>query len=188
MKGNKKLLVVAALLLLLAVSYSTYAIYKSEATASDTVKAAAWVVKANNTDIVANNTFTLGNITWGSTRYGQNNTIAPGDTGTVTILIDADGSEVGVHYDVTIDATALAALNNSNFTVTAHSGSSLSGNIAYSATDGAMEQSVTLDITWTGVDDDTPTTGANAKDIALAGTQITLPVTVTVTQNPNPAA
>lgn len=184
MKGNKKILVVAVLLLLLAVSYSTYAIYKSSASASDTIKAAAWVVTANNTDIVANNTFTLGNITWGATRYGQNNTIAPGDTGTVTILIDASGSEVGVHYEVAIDPTALANLDNSNFTVAAHSGSSLSGNIAYGDT---MQASVTLDITWTGVDD-TSAGGANEKDIALAGDTITLPVTVTVTQNPNPAA
>ena len=33
MKGNKKILVVAVLLLLIAVSYSTYAIYKSTASA-----------------------------------------------------------------------------------------------------------------------------------------------------------
>ena len=32
MKGNKKILVIAALLLLIAVSYSTYAIYKTSAT------------------------------------------------------------------------------------------------------------------------------------------------------------
>lgn len=178
MKGNKKILVVAVLLLLIAVSYSTYAIYKSSASASDTVKTAAWVVTVNTDDIVANNTFSLGNITWGATRYGQNNTIAPGDTGTVTILIDASGSEVGVSYDVSIDTTALT---NPNFTVAAHSGSSLTGTIAYGST---MQASVTLDITWTGVD----TASANADDIAIADTDIQLPVTVTVTQNPNPAA
>ena len=184
MKGNKKILIVAVLLLLIAVSYSTYAIYKSSASASDEISTAAWVVEVNTDDIVANNTFSLGNITWGSTRYGQNGTIAPGDTGTVTILIDASGSEVGVHYDVAIDPTALAALDNSNFTVAAHSGSSLSGNIAYGA---SMQATVTLDITWTGVDDDTAG-GANEKDVALQGQDITLPVTVTVTQNPNPDA
>ena len=183
MKGNKKILVVAVLLLLIAVSYSTYAIYKSSATGTGSVNAAAWVVEVNNTDIVANNTFTLGNITWDSTRYGQNNTIAPGDKGTVDVVIDASGSEVGVSYAITIDTTAL---NNPNFTVAAASGSEpLTGTIAYGST---MTKTVTLEITWAGVDDDTPTTGANAKDIALAGTALSIPVTVTVTQNPNPAA
>lgn len=181
MKGNKKILVVAVLLMLIAVSYSTYAIYKSSASASDTINAAAWVIDVNGSDITSSNTFELGDITWSGTRYGQNDTIAPGDTGTVTITIDADGSEVGVHYDITADTTAL---NNANFTVTPATGSSLTGDIAYSATEGAMEATVTLNITWTGVDSET----ANAADIALAGDEITLPVTVTVTQNPNPAA
>ncbi len=44
MKGNKKLLAVAVLLLLLAVSYSTYAIYKSSATGTASVGTAAWRV------------------------------------------------------------------------------------------------------------------------------------------------
>jgi hypothetical protein len=182
MKGNKKILALALLLLLVVASFGTYAIYKSSATSSDTVKAAAWVIKANGTDIVANNTFSIGNITWDATRYGQNNTIAPGDHGTVDIVIDASGSEVGVSYAVDISSVNTG---NPNFTVAAASGSSLTGTIAYGST---MQATVTLDVTWTGVDDATPTTGANAKDIATAGTTVNIPVTVTVTQNPNPAA
>ena len=186
MKGNKKILVVAVLLLLLAVSYSTYAIYKSSATGTGSVNAAAWVVKVNTTDIVANNTFTLGNITWSNTRYGQNNTIAPVDTGTVDVVIDASGSEVGVSYAITIDTTAL---DNNNFTVTANdpTNAPLTGTIAYASGAGNMTKTVTLKITWTGVDDATAG-GANEKDIALQGTALSIPVTVTVTQNPNPAA
>lgn len=179
MKGNKKILVVAVLLLLLAVSYSTYAIYKSSATGTGSVNAAAWVVEVNDTDIVANNTFTLGNITWATPRVGQNNTIAPGDHGTVDVVIDASGSEVGVSYAISIDT---AALNNENFTVVAASGSEpLSGTIAYGA---SMTKTVTLDITWNGVDTET----ANEADLDLAGNPISIPVTVTVTQNPNPTA
>ncbi len=192
MKGNKKLLVVAVLLLLLAVSYSTYAIYKSSATGTGSVNAAAWVVKVQSgsqseANIVTSNTFTLDDITWDTTnRVGQNNTIAPGDHGTVQIKIDADGSQVAVDYVVAIDVTAL---NNPNFTVTADSnGDPLIGTINYSATAGAMEKTITLNVVWTAVDDDTPTTGANAKDIALQGTQLSIPVTVTATQRPNPAA
>ena len=183
MKGNKKILLVAVLLLLLAVSYSTYAIYKSSATGTGSVNAAKWIVKVNTGDIVANNTFTLGNITWATPRYGQNNTIAPGDTGTVDVVIDASGSEVGVNYAITIDTVAL---DNPNFTVTAHDAvnAPLTGTIAYGA---SMTKTVTLDITWTGVDDAT-TGGANEKDIALQGQPLSIPVTVVVTQNPNPAS
>ena len=183
MKGNKKFLVVAVLFLLIAVSYSTYAIYKSSASASDTINAANWVIEVNGSDITtsANNTFPLGTIDWSNTRYGQNGTIAPGDTGTVTVTIDADGSEVGVHYVISADTTSL---NNANFTVTPATGSSLTGDIAYGPDEDDMEAEITLNITWTGVDSES----ANAADINLAGDQITLPVSVTVTQNPNPVA
>lgn len=181
MKGNKKVLVVAVLLLLITVSFSTYAIYKSSATGTGSVTAAKWIVSVNDTDIVQNNTFTLDNITWATPTIGKNGTIAPGDHGTVEIVIDADGSEVDVAYNVAIDT---AALTNPNFTVAAASGSSLNGTINYSATDGEMEETVTLDIIWTGVD----TASANEDDILLQGTEISIPVTVTATQNPNPAA
>lgn len=188
MKGNKKFLVVAALFLLIAISYSTYAIYKSSATGTGSVNAAAWVVSVQSgsqtaTDIVQNNTFTLDNIAWDTTnRVGQNGKIAPGDHGTVTIKIDADGSEVAVGYTVTIDTTAL---NNSNFTVTADpNGDPLTGTIAYSATAGEMEKTITLNIVWTGNDNNE----ANSADITLSGNPISIPVTVTATQNPNPAA
>ena len=188
MKGNKKLLVLGLLLLFIAVSFGTYAIYKSSATGSKTVNAAAWVVKVKSgsqseSNIVQSNTFTLDDIVWDTTnRIGQADTIAPGDRGTVSIKIDADGSQVAVRYAVDIDTTAL---NNSNFTVTADSnGDPLTGVIAYSATAGAMEKNITLNVVWTGADN----TDANTADVNLQGTQISIPVVVTATQNPNPAA
>ena len=160
MKGNKKILVIAVLVLLISVCYTTYAIYKSAATGIGSVTAAKWIVSANDTDIVANNTFTLGNIEWATPTIGQNGKIAPGDHGTVTIVIDADGSEVAVGYNVSIDTIAL---DNPNFTVAAASGSSLTGTIPYSSTAGEMEKTITLDITWNGVDSET----ANPADMAL---------------------
>ena len=53
MKGNKKLLIIAVLLLLITVSYTTYAIYRESTTATGTIQAAAWSVKvkkANDTN------------------------------------------------------------------------------------------------------------------------------------------
>ena len=177
MKGDKKILALSVLVLLLAVCFTSYAIYKSSASASGGVDAAAWVVKVNNSNIVTNNTFTLDNITWDATRYGQNGKIAPGDHGTVNIVIDASGSEVGVSYTVDISQVSTG---NPNLTVAAATGSSLTGNIAYGAT---MTRTITLDVTWTGVD----SAAANSADITTAGTNISIPVTVTVTQDPNPA-
>jgi len=188
LKGNKKFLVIALLLLFIAVSFGTYAIYKSSATGTKSVNAAAWVIQVQSgsetaANIVQSNTFTLADITWDSnSRIGQAGTIAPGDHGTVTIKIDADGSQVDVDYAVSINTTSL---NNSNFTVTADSnGDALSGTIAYNATSGTMEKNITLNVQWNGVD----STEANNADVALQGTQISIPVVVTVTQHPNPAA
>ena len=57
MKGNKKILVIAILLLLIAVSYGTYAIYKSETTASGTVKLSGWSVVVGTADITERNRY-----------------------------------------------------------------------------------------------------------------------------------
>lgn len=180
MKGDKKLLVIAILLLLIAVSYGTYAIYRSSATSSDSIRAAKWVINANNTDIVANNTFTLGTLDCGNASIGKNGTIAPGDTCTATIVIDADGSEVDVAYTVSVDTSALTTLGNSQISVAAHTGSSFTGTISYSATEGAMEATVVLDVTWTAVD----TAAQNTIDINTAVAELAIPVTVSVVQNP----
>ena len=183
MKGDKKILIVAVLLLLLAVSYSTYAIYKSSASGDATVNTAAWIVKVGNTDIVQNNTFTLSQITWATPTVGQNNKIAPGDHGTVDIVIDASGSEVAVDYAITLGTMTGG---NSNFSITAHDAvnAPLTGTIPYASGAGNMTKTITLDVTWTALDNET----ANPADVGIQGTAITVPITVTATQNPNPAA
>ena len=185
MKGNKKILVIAALLLLIVATYTTYAIYKSSATGEASISTAAWVVEVEGTDIVANNTFTVDSITWNTPTIGKNSKIAPGDSGTVDITIDADGSEVDVYYEITFgdlnDGTG--TVTNDHLSATPHSGSTLTGTIPYSATAGGMEHTVTLDVTWVAEDDATAG-GQNEIDIATAAKSLTLPVTVTVRQNP----
>lgn len=189
MKGNKKLLVVAVLLLLIAASYTTYAIYKSSASGDASIGTAAWVVTVgdgtNQTDIVANNTFTIDDINWGSTTVGKNNKIAPGDSGTVDIVIDADGSEVDVYYEISFGSLTdgTNSVTNGKLTAVAHTGSSLTGVIPYSATADGMRRTITLDVTWEAEDDDTAG-GQNEIDIATAAKSLKLPVTVTAVQNP----
>ena len=178
MKGDKKILALSILVLLLAVCFGSYAIYKSSGSGSSGVEAAKWIIKVNNDDIVTNDTFDLDDVTWSGTRYGQNGKIAPGDRGTIDIVIDASGSEVGVSYKVDLSEVDTG---NPNLKVEAASGSSLTGTIDYGTT---MTKTITLDVVWNGED----TAQANSDDIATAGTSINIPVTVTVTQNPNPAA
>lgn len=188
-KGNKRLLAVIALLLLVVVSYPTYAIYKSSATGTASAEAAAWVVKVNNADIVSSDTFTFSSsdIVWdNSVSNAKTGTIAPGSTGTITILIDADGSEVPVDYTATlgsITAGGNAVSNDAGFTVSVASGSSLTGTIAQSDTDGAMEQTVVLQVTWTGTSSDSDT--KNTADLGLADATLSIPVTVTTAQHLN---
>lgn len=182
MKGNKKLLVVAVLLLLITVSFTTYAIYKSSATGNSSIGTAAWVVKVGDTDIVANNTFTVSNITW-SGAVGKNNKIAPGDTGTVDIVLDASGSEVDVAYEISFGDFA-TTVNNTKLTAKAASGSSLTGTIPYAAGADGMKKTITLEVKWEAVDEDTQ----NATDIATAARSLTLPVTVMARQNPGATA
>ena len=181
MKGNKKLLIVAVLLLLIAVSYGTYAIYKSSATSSDSIRPAHWVVKANSTDIVANNTFTLGSLdcTGGSQVAKAAGTIAPGDSCVATIVVDATGSEVDAKYTVSYDASALTTAN-SQITVGLASGSdALTDTISYNAS--SMTATVKLAVTWNAVD----SAAQNAEDITTATTSnLAIPVTVTVVQDP----
>ena len=183
-KGNKKLLVVIALLLLAVVSFSTYAIYKSSATGTASAEVAAWVVKVNGTDIVTTDEFTFSSsdIVWDNTvSNAKTGTIAPGSTGTITILVDATGSEVPVDYTAVIgDVTdGSTKISNSNFSVAVKSGSSLTGTIEQN--DTSMQSTITLAVTWDSVDSD----AANTADMSLADATLSIPVTVTVSQHLN---
>ena len=174
-KGNKKYLVIAALLLLAAISFSTYAIYKSSATGDAEASVAAWVVKVNNTNITsatANTyTFSASDIVWASNSNVANGKIAPGSTGTITIAIDTSGAEVAVDYTVSVDSSAI---DNDKITVS-NSGANASGTI------GVNENGKTINVTvvWTAED----VAATNTKDMAMAGTDISIPITVTLKQH-----
>ena len=176
MKGDKKILALAVLVLLLTVCFGTYAIYRSSTTATGSVKAAAWSVKVAGTDIAsANYTFDGSNITW-TKRTGYNNTIAPGSEGYIEIPVDADGSEVDVILTAEMGTTTLP----NGMTATLASGNN-SQNIPYSATEGAMEKTVRINIAWAGAENDTPE--KDGTDLAAQGTTISIPVTLTAKQS-----
>ena len=176
MKGNKKILVIAILLLLISVTFTTYAIYRSSTTGTGSVKAAAWSVKVNNTDISsANLNFNFNDITW-TTHTGKNNTIAPGDSGTITFTVDATGSEVDVLLESAID-TSSANLPD-GFTAAVTSGTNGAQTIAYNAS--SMTATVTITVTWTGTLADNET--KDGTDLAAQGQSLSIPVTLTARQ------
>ena len=184
MKGNKKLLVVAILLLLITVSFTTYAIYKTSVDANAEVTAAAWAVqfKNGNTVITDDATITLSGSDCTNNHVAEGK-IAPGATCTKEITLDATGTEVDVTYTVstgTVTAEkggdAVATANANAFTATL---SPSTGTIAYNAQ--SHTATLTLTVTWAGTDDsDTDT--VNDADTALEGATITVPVTLVAKQ------
>ena len=175
MKGDKKILVLAVLVLLLTVCFGSYAIYRSSATGTGTLKAAAWSVKVKGTAISsANFNFNFDDITW-TKLTGYNKTIAPGSTGTITIPVDATGSEVDVILTAELGQATLPA----GMSV------SIDGNatktIAYSTTEDAMKTNVVLNIQWLGSEEDD--SSKDSSDLTAAGTNLSIPVTLTAKQS-----
>lgn len=181
MKGNKKILIAAILLLLIAVSYGTYAIYKESVSATGTIEAAAWSVKINNSNFsTASITLNLNDLTC-SSNPGKNGTIAPGATCYKDLVIDADGSEVDVVVDASLDTTNSSNIPT-NMTVTVEDSNHNTGpvTIPYSATEGAMEKTVRVNVVWPGAATDSAS--KNQQDVTDQNKTITLAVNVTASQ------
>ena len=150
MKGDKKILVAAILVLLLAVCFGTYAIYRATGNATGSIKAAAWSVKVKDTDIASTNyTFDASNITW-TKLTGYNNTIAPGSEGYIEIPVDATGSEVDVKFeaalgDTTLPAGMTATLADDSTTEIAY-GDTMTGNLTapafYASSDERLKENI----------------------------------------------
>ena len=189
MKGNKKILIVAILLFLIAVSYSTYAIYKTSVTADATVEAATWSIqfKDGATEITSNYEIVLSGANCTNAHVAQGK-IAPGATCTKTITLDATGTEVDVAYTATAGTVTAASgetsVSTTNANVfTAELTDNGTGTISYNA--NPQTASLTLTVTWAGVDDSTASEEViNPADTLLQGTTITVPVTLVAKQVP----
>ena len=175
MKGNKKVLSLAVLVLLLAVCFTTYAIYRQSTTANGSIRAAKWSVKVDGTDIAsANYTFSADDITW-TTLTGYNDTIAPGSEGYIEIPVDATGSEVDVILGAELGTvTGLPT----GMTVALASGAG-SQTIAYNAS--SMTANVRINVAWAGADSDDTTKDTN--DLSKQNTTFSIPVTLTAKQS-----
>lgn len=175
MKGNKKLLVLAALVLLLTVVFSTYAIYRSSASGTGTVQAAAWQVQIHGTDMDSvTQIITANDFNCTSTASKVNGKIAPDSTCTVTIPVDATGSEVDVLLEASIGSTSGLP---DGVTVALASGSA-SQTIQYNAS--SMTADVVINVNWSGALSDDAT--KDSSDKTAAGNSISIPVTLTARQ------
>jgi len=182
MKGNKKLLTIAVLLLLIGVSYTTYAIYRTNLSGNATVAAAKWSakLKKGSTEITNSIALTGADFTCIGDHSKVAGKIAPGDTCTATLVADLDGSEVDAKVGVNLVTTGV----NGRFTVSLKDASdaAVSGEIAvpYGPNDGDMEKTFKVVIAWDSTDNET----VNPTDTdTLAGTDIVIPVTFTAHQD-----
>ncbi len=181
MKGNKKILVIAALLLLIAASFTTYAIYRESVNATGSIKTANWSVQLNNTDFseVQNLTFTLANLTCG-TNPGKNNTVAPGANCYIEYTINALGSEVDVVVDAVLDEDNSENLPE-HMTVALSDANNAEGpfTIPYSTT--SMSKTIRLVVDWPGALTDDST--KDGEDIADANKDVTIAVKIIARQS-----
>ena len=182
MKGNKKVLVLAVLLLLISVSFTTYAIYKTSVAGNAKVTAATWDVKFKNgaTELENNFEVTLTGADCTNNHVAQGK-IAPGATCTKHITLDASSSEVDVTYQVSTGAvtaekggSAVETTNANAFTATL---TPATGTIAYNADTKTVD--LTLTVAWAGTEN---AETVDPADTALSGATITVPVTLIAKQ------
>ena len=126
MKVSKKTLVLIALLLIVAISITTYAIYKSSVATDSEVTAAKWNIEFldGQTEVTTSQTITFGSSNCTNNSHVANGVIAPGATCTKTITLDANDIEVDVSYTAVAGAvtaeksgSAVATTNANAFTV-----------------------------------------------------------------------
>lgn len=188
MKGNKKLLVVVALLLLLTLTFTSYAIYKNSYAGNANVNAAKWNVSfaAGQTTVTDNFVLTFDATDCPGNTHTASGVIAPGASCSKTITVDAGDTQVDVQVtatadqsNITVGGTAVSGTNP--FTVGA-TVAATEGIIAYD--DNPKTTTVTVTISWAGTDDSSanPADVMNNADTGVAGQTITVPVTLTAKQ------
>ena len=179
MKGNKKILVVALLLFLVAARYGTYAIYRSSVSGTGNVSTAAWQISfKKGANAVQNLNFTGSDVTWTVNPSAVAGKIAPGAEGYIDFTIDATGSEVDVYYLATLGDGATDGIDVSM---------SVGGNtvtteqlLAYAASN--MSTTVRVNVSWDGDVNDDGTKDTADLALATAG-NISIPITLTARQS-----
>src|SRR5574344_1772372 len=84
---------------------NTYALLETNASSTVSEDVGKWTIKINNTDISSGTVenISLNNFIYTDNSNVANDTIAPGRTGYVDIVIDPSGTDVAVRYDATLN-------------------------------------------------------------------------------------
>lgn len=104
---KRKKLIIIVIIVISCIIYlsinSTYSSYESEVEATADSQIADWKIKVNDTLITgeAEQTITINDIEWDTT-HTKENTIAPGTSGIITVIIDPTTTEVAFAYELTI--------------------------------------------------------------------------------------
>ncbi len=85
----------------------TYSLFETNHTSETNNDLAKWIIKINNINVSATNTFTMADINWIENQHVKNDKVAPGLSGYFDIVIDPKGTEVSVRYDITYDFTTM---------------------------------------------------------------------------------
>ena len=188
MKGNKKLLIITILLLVITIGFTTYAIYKTSLSGTGTVTAATWNVSFADGQTTMSENFNIqfspsdcNQANDGTNNHVAEGKIAPGVTCSKTIDVNATGTEVDVlltaesgDITATKGGDSVAITNANEFTVNVTTNPD-NGIIAYNAQ--TKTATVTVSVAWKsdeGLKD--------PYDTALNGATITVPIALTAKQ------
>ncbi len=191
-KVRNTIIVIGVLAVLGVLGFYAYSRYTGSISGDSEVTAAAWSIKVNN-DTLGNSPQTFTNdieVTPTANANVASGKVAPGSTGSFEIEIDPTGTEVSYQYDITIDSTGSSVpdgMTISGYKVNdgaQQTGTTISNSVALSTATGTAGkvfgasdvQTITVYLTWA----DSSTN--NADDTSRAGSNITIPVNVVVSQ------
>lgn len=110
MKKFSPFLAFASIVITLTLVLQTYAVFETDVETDTESSLAKWQIKVNGTNITgAYNTFTVPSVHWSSNSNVLPDRGSPGLSAYFEIIIDPNGSDVSIDYDISLD---FAALNN----------------------------------------------------------------------------
>ena len=97
-------LFISALVLLWFIS-DTYAVFETNSNGTANIPVGGWVIKLNSVDISSGQTvsFVVNNFNYSENAHIESGKIAPGRSGYFDVVLDPDGTDVSIRYDVTLD-------------------------------------------------------------------------------------
>lgn len=184
----KKCLICGILILLLCtlgVIVKSYGLYEDIKTEGIEAPIASFVIKINNTDIDGSNkTFTIDSLTVSNDSNTRPGVLAPGTVGYFDIVLDPTKVDVAIRYDISMD---FSVIPNDNIQVlgienqTSTSSLIRTGETTYTGIINKANvinnqiNTIRTSITWIESDNE-------EDDYELSGLQISIPVSVKITQ------